>query len=195
MMPARTGVVILGDGDPADVLTCIGSLEMSSDLSIDLVVVHHGPEDHRAAQLREAVGRRGEVIATGADHGHAAGANVGISRVLDRGCELVWLLDPASVVGVDTLSELRDHLDTVRDCGIVGPRLSGDPEASTAGAAAADVDHVSGASLLVRRAVIAGVGLMPERHLLHHEVADWCRRVKAAGWRVMVNQRVCVEVS
>lgn len=54
---------------------------------------------------------------------------------------------------------------------------------------ARDVDYVTGASLLTRRTVLETVGLLPEDYFLYFEETHWCRDVRRAGWRVMVEQR------
>jgi N-acetylglucosaminyl-diphospho-decaprenol L-rhamnosyltransferase len=52
-------------------------------------------------------------------------------------------------------------------------------------AAVSDVDWVTGAAMLARREVIQQVGGMDERFFMYSEELDWCRRIKAAGWRVV----------
>lgn len=47
-----------------------------------------------------------------------------------------------------------------------------------------EVDWVTGACLMVRREAMAQVGLLDERFFMYSEELDWCRRIKAAGWRV-----------
>jgi GT2 family glycosyltransferase len=47
-----------------------------------------------------------------------------------------------------------------------------------------DVDWVSGACLMVRRAAITQVGAMDEAFFMFNEDVDWCRRMKLAGWAV-----------
>ena len=48
-----------------------------------------------------------------------------------------------------------------------------------------DVDWTTGAAMLVRREVVQQVGGMDEGFFMYSEELDWCRRVKAAGWRVV----------
>jgi hypothetical protein len=48
-----------------------------------------------------------------------------------------------------------------------------------------EVDWVSGACLMVRRAVLEPVGLLDEGFFMYGEELDWCRRMKQAGRRVV----------
>ena len=46
-----------------------------------------------------------------------------------------------------------------------------------------DVDVVSGMFMLVPRAVLNKVGLLDDAFFVYSEEADWCRRIRNAGWR------------
>jgi GT2 family glycosyltransferase len=48
-----------------------------------------------------------------------------------------------------------------------------------------DVDWVTGAAMLARLETIQQVGGIDEGFFMYSEELDWCRRVKAAGWRVV----------
>ncbi|MCS6859174.1 MAG: glycosyltransferase family 2 protein [Abditibacteriales bacterium] len=47
-----------------------------------------------------------------------------------------------------------------------------------------EVDEVSGACLMVRRAAWEQVGLLDENFFLLYEDVDWCRRLKKSGWKI-----------
>lgn len=48
-----------------------------------------------------------------------------------------------------------------------------------------DVDWVSGAAMLTRRAVVEQVGGLDEGYFMYSEELDWCRRIRLAGWRIV----------
>jgi GT2 family glycosyltransferase len=52
-------------------------------------------------------------------------------------------------------------------------------------AALLDVDWVVGAAMLIRREAIQQVGGLDKGFFMYSEELDWCRRIKAAGWRVV----------
>ncbi|HEY2876955.1 MAG TPA: hypothetical protein VGJ24_00115 [Nocardioides sp.] len=91
---ASTGVVVLNYGHPGDTWTCLDSLEMSRELDLEIVVVDNAPEGADHDRPREGVGRRAEVVASGANLGYAGGNNLGIARLLDRGVDDVLVLNP-----------------------------------------------------------------------------------------------------
>ncbi|HTT61545.1 MAG TPA: glycosyltransferase family 2 protein [Bryobacteraceae bacterium] len=47
-----------------------------------------------------------------------------------------------------------------------------------------EVDWVTGAALMARRAAMESAGLLDERYFLYWEDLDWCYRMRRAGWRV-----------
>jgi GT2 family glycosyltransferase len=48
-----------------------------------------------------------------------------------------------------------------------------------------EVDWVSGACMVVRRKAIDQVGPLDQRFFLYWEDADWCKRMRARGWKVV----------
>ncbi|MBI4055132.1 MAG: glycosyltransferase family 2 protein [Elusimicrobia bacterium] len=48
-----------------------------------------------------------------------------------------------------------------------------------------EVDTVSGACLMIRRATLEQVGVLDENFKLYSEDIDWCYRARKAGWKVV----------
>jgi GT2 family glycosyltransferase len=53
-------------------------------------------------------------------------------------------------------------------------------------------DWVSGACMVVRKEAFEQVGPMDERFFMYWEDADWCRRMREQGWRVVYYPEVAV---
>jgi GT2 family glycosyltransferase len=48
-----------------------------------------------------------------------------------------------------------------------------------------EVDHVTGACMMVKRSALDRVGLMDENYFLYHEEVDWCYRAKKKGYKII----------
>jgi GT2 family glycosyltransferase len=48
-----------------------------------------------------------------------------------------------------------------------------------------DVEAISGALMLVKRAAVDDVGLWDEHYFLHCEDLDWCMRFRQRGWKIL----------
>jgi len=55
-----------------------------------------------------------------------------------------------------------------------------------------EVDSVVGAFMLIRREVLAQIGLLDERYFMYAEDLDFCYRAKQAGWQVWYNSDVTI---
>lgn len=47
------------------------------------------------------------------------------------------------------------------------------------------IDFPLGACLVARRAVLDRVGLLDDTYFMYSEEVDWCRRIRAAGWKIV----------
>ena len=153
------------------------------------------------------------VVRTGANLGFAAGNNVGIRYALARGdADFVWLLNNDTVVDPQALSTMVARAAADPSVGMVGSKLlyydqpdriqaiAGGRLTPWQGLAAhvgaderddgrwgdpLEVDVILGASLLVRRDVLAEVGLLDERYFMYSEELDWCWSARKAGWKLV----------
>ena len=55
--------------------------------------------------------------------------------------------------------------------------------------AAMEIEVLSGCFLMVRRKVVAHVGVLDERFFFYSEDVDWCKRIHDAGWKLNVLPR------
>lgn len=55
-----------------------------------------------------------------------------------------------------------------------------------------EVDCIVGAFFLVRREVVAQVGLLDEDYFMYGEDIDWAYRIRTAGWKIMYNPEVSI---
>ena len=81
----------------------------------------------------------------------------------------------------------------VRVLGLQSSRLAGRTVRRPLGprdiAAVTDVDWVTGACMLVRRAAIVDVGAMDEGFFLYYEDVEWCHRMRDHGWSVLIEPK------
>lgn len=160
------------------------------------------------------------LVASGGNLGYAAGNNIGIGAARAWSPEYIWLLNPDIRVAPGTLGGLLALFRAAPDAGAVGARVvlggsepvlvwsdggtvdpvtgaagnlhMGRPEAATPPSGIHAVDYVYGGCLLFRTAVLDTVGPLPEEYFMYFEETDWCRRVAAHGWRLLVDTRVRV---
>ena len=197
-------VVVLNWNGWPDAIECLQAVARLDYEPRRTVVVDNGSTDDSVARIREAFPDV-ELIETGANLGFAGGCNAGIREAIRGGAAFVWVLNN------DTRPEpgaLRAAVnEAIRDgsVGIVGSVLrrmdgSGRVEAWGGGSINRWVlttrqwtephrerpDHILGASMLLRRELLADVGLFDEGFFFYFEDTDLSRRATARGWKLAV---------
>jgi GT2 family glycosyltransferase/glycosyltransferase involved in cell wall biosynthesis len=210
----RLAAVVLHHRTPQDTLLAARSLEASRRPVDDLLIVDNGSADGSAALLHDWL-PGATILETGDNLGFSGGCNAGIRVALDRGAELVLLLNSDALLAPDALEVLEEALGDPA-VGVVGPLvlararpdrvatagmvfdpvtgrmrqlLAGAPT-PLAGAASQGVDGVAGCALLVRRTVLERIGLLTEEYFFSFEDLDLCLRARKAGYAT-----VCVLAS
>jgi GT2 family glycosyltransferase len=144
----------------------------------------------------------------------AAGANVGLRRVLARGADYAWLLNNDVTVMPDALAEMVCVAEADKSLGVVGARLvhTGRSPRVVVGAHCdlgsgaihepepppdpnvhrLPVDYIWGCAMLLRTKMLRQVGLLDERYVAYFEDADLCFRARQSGWHTVTALRATV---
>ncbi len=198
---------------------CLARLR-AADGVIAIRVVDNASGDDTVAvvQRHAAADPRVHFIANPDNPGFATACNQGAA---DAGAAAAWLafVNPDCLVEAGALARLRGHARALGGGGLVGADLVGEDGAHDPAARRRDpdfaamlrspraarldvpadpaqplqrVDAVSGALMLLPRALFARVGGFDAGYRLHAEDLDLCRRVRAAGAGVAVANDVVV---
>ncbi len=189
---------------------CLYSLEADHQCSnYEIIVVDNNSTDDSVVMLRKEFPEV-KLIQNKTNTGFAKANNQGIN--LSKG-EFILLLNPDTQVAKGSISKLLLFLRNNEDVGIVGPKLlnpDGTLQASGLNFPALTnnlfgyfrvrkaatgayflntdksivVDALVGACLLVKREVIEQVGGFDEDYFMYVEEADWCYRIRQAGWSI-----------
>jgi GT2 family glycosyltransferase len=172
------------------------------------VVIDNGSTDdsvgHITTQFPDV-----ELIEAGSNLGFAGGCNVGIAHALATGADYVWLLNNDATVEPSALRELVDKACASLRNAAVGSAIYCAEETDRLQAWGGgkvnfwlgrshtfvrpvrdeEVQFITGASLLLSRAAIEDVGVLDEGFFMYWEDADYCFRLRRAGWRLAVAGR------
>jgi len=203
------GALIVTWNRREDVLECIGSVLHSSYPRLAVYVVDNGSSDGSSRAVAE-IYPEAKVIRSEENLGFAGGSNLGLTRTLEDGMEAVFLLNDDVVVAEDTLDLLEASGLGDSTVGAVAPKVLAYSAPNTIWSAGglidprgvavqryygetdrgqadevSEIDYAVGCAMLVKSDVIRQVGLMDPRYFMYYEEADWCRRIRGAGYRIL----------
>lgn len=184
---------------------CLTSLRDVQYPDLRVVVVDNGSTDDSLVQLRERWSAL-ELVEIPHNVGFTAANNVGARWALQSDAEYLWFLNNDTVVERGALAELVATLEADVRIGAAASVLyhmrdPGEVQAWGGGTVRlwgglasmhlkpvpeARLDFLGGTSCLVRRTALEQVGLLDERFFMYWEDADFCFRLRAAGWRLAV---------
>lgn len=206
-VPPRVACVVLNYNGREVTLQALASLARMTYPRFDLVVVDNGSTDGSAAAVAAAFPAI-EQVRCEENLGPAGGVNLGLGWALARDHDYALVLNNDIEVAPDFLGELVAAAEADPGIGCVGPKAyyHGDPkriwsaggkirfrEAVTAEAGEGEIDrgqwdrdrevaYVNGCAMLIRRAALEAAGLWDPTFFLGVEDADFCMRVRRAGF-------------
>lgn len=210
-------IIILSWNTAALLADCLRSIpDGARDLTYDVIVVDNASTDGSAERVANDFPEV-KLIRNRQNVGYARGNNQGLAASSGR---YVLLLNSDTRLKPQALTQLVAFMEQQRDAGAVSPRLvlpGGEPQAFAFGGDPSigylikrgvyrllwrrpihdwrttqiqTVDWVSGACLLTRREVLEQIGGLDENIFMYFEDADWCKRIRAAGWAIYFNPQI-----
>jgi GT2 family glycosyltransferase len=188
-----------------DTVECLSSLQKLEYGNNRALVVDNGSTNDSVQHIR-AQFPQVEIIEMGKNLGFAGGCNAGIRAAIDRGAEYVWLLNNDTTVDAGALRAMVDRAEADPKVGAVGSAIfsAAEPERLQAWGGGyvnfwlgrsrhfvgpvrdEQIQFLTGASLLLRRRTLGELGLLDEGFFMYWEDADYCFRLRRAGWRLAV---------
>ncbi len=191
-------------------LECLDSLAHVTYRNVKIVVVDNASSDGSVQAIREGH-PEAVVLEQQINLRFAGGTNAGMHYALEHGAEMLCLLNNDTTVHPEFLTHLVSRMQSAPDIGVVAPKIyyESDPEliwfaggkiSMWSGTMrhigirerdrgqyddARDIDYATGCCMLARREVIGRVGMLDESFFMYTEDADWCMRMRRAGYRIV----------
>ncbi|MER3512999.1 MAG: glycosyltransferase family 2 protein [Chloroflexota bacterium] len=207
-MISRVFILVLCHNGLELTLACLDSLRQQQYAHAEVLIIDNASQDGTPEAIRAAHPDLG-LIRTGDNLGYAGGNNIGIRVALQRGADAVFLVNNDTLLDPECVARLVSVLEADPRIGVIGPMVYTWEEGrviSSAGGAidwwhadainvgmgevdrgqyqARPVDFINGCGLMITRKAIERVGLLDERYFMYWEEADWCVRIRRAGFRV-----------
>lgn len=194
----------------AELAECLDSLYQVSYFPLRVIVVDNGSTDGST----EFVATKYPwvyLITLSENRGYAAALNAGIAQAMKWEASYVLALNNDTVVTTEALTRLAEVLNSDNTIGIAAPKVLyfhqpkrifslGDriyrwmPVPIGFGykwpdhpifSRVLEFDYVTGCAMMIRSSVLQEVGLFDESFFVYYEDADFCRRVRERGHRIV----------
>ena len=205
-MPPKVFIIILNWNNWPDTLECLESLKNNDYPNYQVVIIDNGSKEKPQAPNPEI-----KIIYNKENLGFAGGNNVGVKYALEKEADYVLLLNNDTLVKQDFLSKLIEVGEKDKKFGLLGPKIYFADQKEKIWFAGGQVnwlynkgtmrgyneidigqydsseiqetDYITGCCLLIKRAVIEKIGLMPEDYFLYYEDTDWSLAAQKAGFK------------
>jgi GT2 family glycosyltransferase len=111
--------VVLNYRNYRDTVECVRALEKLDYTNFEIAIVDNDSRNESEQVLRETFGTH-TIIQAGANRGYAAGNNVGVRSVLERGSKYVVILNNDTLVKPDFLTRMTTFAASHPEAGLLG---------------------------------------------------------------------------
>jgi GT2 family glycosyltransferase len=200
----KVAVVLLNYRGADLTLDCLNSLDLYLRNRL-VIVVDNDSRDDSCEKIFRWIERKKNndylLLRNNRNSGFACGNNIGIRYALQRGVDLVWLLNNDTTIDLRALDELLYSYEHHGDFALYGSviRYHDTKEVQCIGGGEllffrastsflqehGQVDYLMGASLLVPAKVFASIGLLDERFFIYWEDVEFSFRAKSKGLKIV----------
>jgi GT2 family glycosyltransferase len=200
-------IIILNFNGWQDTLECLHSLKVLNYSNYKIIIVDNASRNDSVTMIRQSFPQH-VLIVNEYNLGFAGGNNIGIRQAQAQQAEYIWLLNNDTTVDPNALRVLVEKMEADSSLGMCGSTLVyyhaktriqaraggsyhkwtgatfhlGEHEYARQSADEAAIetrlDYIIGASVLVRKELIAKIGRMEEKYFLYYEDVDWGLRAK-----------------
>ncbi len=172
---------------------CVDSVKRHTrPVSYEIIVVDNGSADGTQSMIRSRFPGV-KLIENSKNLGFSRANNLGIKAAAGR---YVLILNDDTFIREDSFSKMASFMDKDPETGICGPKLlNTDGSIQRQGSILSahkwasktplDVPLIIGACMFIRRSILDKVGSFDENLFFYNDDLDLCRRVRAAGYRVV----------
>lgn len=210
-------IIIVNWNGKTVTLDCLRSLSAVTYPNFRVLVVDNASSDGSVEAIRQQ--HPGVIVLEERENRRFAGGNnAGIRYALDHGAALLCLLNNDTTVDKEFLSHLVARLQTSDRIGMTAPKIyyhdqpdriwfAGGEISMWTGTmrhtgirsidrgqydASREIDYATGCCILTKRDVVERVGMLDESFFIYTEDADWCMRVRRAGYTIVYEPKAKV---
>jgi GT2 family glycosyltransferase len=202
-------VVTLNWNQVDNTLLCLESLTKLQGVHCTILLVDNASTDDSVLKVRQRFPQV-EILVNPSNLGFGKGFNQGLRFAYQAGADYIFIVNNDTYLAPDAISTLLQHV--ADDVGILAPVIyyANQPavlwaiggkenpwnlEVTKIGRGTVnnghwppylECDFVTGCAMLLPRHTLENVGFFDEAFQLYYEDADFCRRVRKAGFRIIV---------
>lgn len=142
--------------------------------------------------------------------GFSAGNNKGIKYALSKKADVIFILNPDTILRKDFISNMSKSLkefNMENELGLMGPKIYDESEKIWSLGGKLDkkryssilikkisknLDYISGTAIFIKKEVFNQIGFFKEDYFLYYEDLDFCQRAKNAGYAMEIDSRISI---
>ncbi|GKQ43153.1 rhamnosyltransferase [Companilactobacillus sp. RD055328] len=210
-MSPKVSIILLNYNNAEDTINCLVELRKITYDNYQIIIVDNNSTDNSLSKIESNVIDNEVVLKSTINGGYAFGNNIGIRFGMENNSDYFCILNNDVKVATTFLDELIAIMENNNEVGIAGPKICDFDQPDVIQSAGSIVnmnfgratelykgknseilsdkvincDYVGGACMVVKKSVIAKIGLIPEDYFLFYEENEWCQKAKKNGFRIV----------